>query len=70
MTDTLAGTLEALVDTHGLHAVVAELAGICGAKAEHVRSNWQDAVLAQVWERYARALDRTAARVRDIGPAY
>jgi hypothetical protein len=37
--------LEALIDAAGIEAVVQGLSEICGAKAEHIASNWQDTAL-------------------------
>ena len=54
-------TLEAMIDAHGIGSLIDWLADVCGEKAEHVRSNWQDAALADAWERVARKLDRLDA---------
>ena len=37
--------LEALVDSVGLRRVLLMLSNICGEKADHILSNWQDASL-------------------------
>jgi len=42
-------TLEKLVDSAGLQGVLMALSEICGEKAEHVRTNWQDKPLARRW---------------------
>ena len=42
-------TLESLVDSHGLSAVVCMLSEICTEKAEHLRANWQDTPSAKPW---------------------
>ena len=41
--------LEALIDRCGLSSVLMALSEICGEKAEHIRSNWQDEALARDW---------------------
>ena len=41
-----------------VRAMLDALTDIANAKAEHVRSNWQDEPLAREWERIARKLDR------------
>jgi len=41
--------LERILDKAGLQAVLEVLSEICGAKAEHVESNWQDKALARRW---------------------
>jgi hypothetical protein len=48
--------LEALIDQHGLLHVVTGLELVCGEKADHLRSNWQDRDGAKLWERDARTL--------------
>jgi len=50
--------LEDLIDKHGLSGVVSALSDICYEKANHVRTNWQDEVLAKAWEKNAKVLDR------------
>ena len=41
--------LENLVDRRGVDSVLMALSTICGAKAEHIAHNWQDASLAKRW---------------------
>jgi hypothetical protein len=41
--------LEKLVDTCGLSSVLMALSEICGAKSEHIATNWQDKQLAKDW---------------------
>lgn len=43
--------LETLIDAYSLSEVLHALECICFDKAEHLRSNWQDADTARVWER-------------------
>ena len=50
--------LEALVDRVGLRNVVYALALIARHKAEHIRHNWQDEALANLWEHDARILEK------------
>jgi hypothetical protein len=49
--------LEPILDSSKLELVIRALAEICQAKAEHVRSNWQDESLAAFWEGAAKKLD-------------
>ena len=42
-------TLEALVDSCGLSSVLMALSEVCGEKAEHILTNWQDKALARDW---------------------
>lgn len=67
MTTDDQNTVERLIDAHGLFAVLDCLSGICGLKAEHLASNWQDTNAAKEWERAANALDKAASRVLDLG---
>lgn len=55
--------LEDVVDALGLIGVCQALAEICSAKAEHIRTNWQDEPLAKAWGRAARQLALTAKRL-------
>ena len=48
--------LEDLVDAYDILDVLSALADICVLKAEHVRENWQDEDLADIWERNAHRL--------------
>ncbi len=41
--------LETLIDRCGLSSVLMALSEICGEKADHIRSNWQDEHLARDW---------------------
>ncbi len=50
--------LEQMIDGSSPQAIVDALAEICGDKADHVRSNWQDEPLAKVWEKVGSVLDR------------
>lgn len=55
--------LEAIIDRRGLANVAESIASIAREKAEHIRTNWQDASLAASWDQAARAFDRTAANI-------
>jgi hypothetical protein len=59
ITDTVEA-LEALVDKHGLLHILTGLEIMCGEKAEHVRSNWQDETLAKAWDSAGKAIYRAA----------
>lgn len=58
-------TLEGLIDATSLRNVLTLLSEVCGEKAEHIRSNWQDEALAQCWEKAANGVNKahTAAYV-------
>lgn len=51
-------TLEQLIDTHGLDRVLTALEKVCGEKAEHLRTNWQDHAAAKEWERQGRLIGK------------
>jgi hypothetical protein len=55
--------LEAMVDKVGIRNVVYALSHIASAKAEHLRTNWQDHGSAVRWENDARKLDTIANRI-------
>ncbi len=50
--------MEQLLDSLGVVDFVEMLTSICYEKADHVRSNWQDEVLAKAWERNAKAFEK------------
>ena len=41
--------LEALIDAVGIESVLMGVSEICGEKAEHIATNWQDTLLAKRW---------------------
>ena len=43
-------TLEKLIDVAGLTAVLETLSSICDAKADHIRSSYNDKFLARKWD--------------------
>jgi hypothetical protein len=55
-TEQEAFDLEALIDRHGIEEVLHQICDICEAKADHIRENWQDTVLAQRWATAAGAV--------------
>jgi hypothetical protein len=55
--------LEAMVDRHGVSAILNGLANICAAKSEHISTNWQDASLAKLWDKDSRTLARAEVRI-------
>jgi hypothetical protein len=60
----LANELERLADKHGISKLLFALVEVCHAKAEHLRSNWQDERNAKNWLTDAAALEKLAAKVR------
>lgn len=53
-------TLEAIVDASSLAAVLEGLSEVCHAKAEHIRSNWQDRLSACVWDAAGLTITKAA----------
>ena len=52
--------LETLIDAHGVDSILESIGIVCRDKADHIRSNWQDNVLAGQWERVAKKIDDAA----------
>jgi hypothetical protein len=50
--------LEQMIDRHGLAAILEAVSDICSAKADHLRSNWQDAESAKVWDSDAKKISK------------
>ena len=57
MTPEQVNQLEMLVDENGLDNVIDALADVCGLKADHIRSNWQDLETAKAWDRAGYAVN-------------
>ncbi len=55
--------LEKWIDAKGLSQVLSCVAVICGEKAEHLRSNWQDTMTAKSWDRDANKIGKLANQV-------
>lgn len=49
--------LEALIDKHGFLTVLNDLAFILRAKADHLRTNWQDENSAKYWDKDAKRIE-------------
>ena len=56
-------SLERMIDQNGLQAVLVALANVCGDKAEHLASNWQDTTSAKVWEKRGKRLEDVATTI-------
>lgn len=53
-----ADRIEALIDRHGVRALLETVADICRLKGHHIREAWQDDALANRWIRAAEAIER------------
>lgn len=63
LTQSERDTLEALVDSASLGAVLEALVEICREKAEHIRTNWQDRETAHVWDTGAGRVARASVEI-------
>ena len=54
--DEMLEDLESLIDKHGMAKIMTGLVHITDEKAEHVKLNWQDLVLADAWRKVSDAL--------------
>ncbi len=64
---TMQEQLEQLIDSESLSAVAAAIAAVCREKAEHLRSDWQDYIAAQAWDRAAKHFDGVESAVDYLG---
>lgn len=55
--------LEGLIDSHGLAAVIETIGDICFEKAAHIRENWQDHALADVWHKNSKILSTASIKL-------
>lgn len=58
--------LETIIDQNGLKPVLLAISDICSDKAEHVKVNWQDEMLANAWTATARRLYDTMMLIKNI----
>lgn len=61
----IAEQIEAMIDQASVLDVLTALEIVCGEKADHIRANWQDKVLANAWDRASKVCG-TAARHASI----
>ena len=54
--------LETLIDAVGIESILMGISDICGEKADHIRANWQDNVLARRWDVVAGAVGITVPK--------
>jgi hypothetical protein len=57
--------LERLIDTCSLAEVLVALDVICGDKADHLRTNWQDNTSARAWDKMRKTLQAAAELAHD-----
>ena len=57
--------LEEIIDGSSLEELLGLVIDVCYAKAEHLRSNWQDHNAAKAWERDAAKILRVANRLEN-----
>lgn len=56
-------TLEGLIDSTSLAAVMTALEVICGEKCDHLESNWQDRPASKEWARAAAKIASCNAKL-------
>jgi hypothetical protein len=62
MDEHLKFQLEMLIDQYTLTDVLNALVSICGEKADHIRSSYQDKGLAKIWENMGRLIGLSALK--------
>jgi hypothetical protein len=62
MNETLIEDLEKMVDAHGIHDVLLNLARVCMLKAGHIEENWQDIGLSRNWDEIGQHLETLSDR--------
>lgn len=55
-----------IVDKESIHYAIDLLAEICGEKADHLRTNWQDENSASAWDELADYLQETSANINQV----
>ena len=63
--DDLDYKLEQIIDATSVAKVLDMMSGICGQKADHIQSNWQDAPLARKWQRASDRLHKLSGEFRN-----
>jgi hypothetical protein len=66
MDDSVRVALEHMVDRVGVCGVLDALLDMCGHKAEHLRSNWQDEASAKDWESVGVVLGKCLGRLSKL----
>jgi hypothetical protein len=56
-------TLESIIDGATLADVLNAISEICYEKADHIRTNWQDANTAKVWDKSGHYVQCLAAKL-------
>jgi hypothetical protein len=56
-------TLESIIDGSTLADVLNAISEICYEKADHIRTNWQDANTAKVWEKAGKYVELSACKL-------
>lgn len=63
---TASETLESILDQFTMTTVIDFLSSIASAKADHIRTNWQDEPLAKQWDRMSKVLERSMDKVNRV----
>lgn len=55
--------LETFIDKYGIVDVLSGISYICGEKAEHIATNWQDTKTAKHWIKLSESIDKAGAKL-------
>jgi hypothetical protein len=55
--------LESMIDSQGLKGLLDKIIEVCGEKAEHIRSSYDDNTTANSWEKDGRALESVRSKL-------
>lgn len=62
----LEATLEAMIDSEGITAVLTAIEAVCFEKGDHLRSNWQDEKAAKHWDKVGTRIGIAIVASRNI----
>jgi hypothetical protein len=65
--EQFAEQLEALMDKAGIRGTLEAMASIAAAKADHVRSNWQDESQASAWDKMSGIFSKAHFKAKQLG---
>ena len=57
------GQLESIIDSVGLAYAIELMSVVCGEKADHLESNWQDYIAAKDWTKDGNRLSSVACKL-------
>ena len=63
-------TLEGFIDSHSLADVLEAIETICYDKAQHVKENWQDSALGEIWSYGAGEILKANSKLCDFSEVF